>query len=251
MVEPPGARVGEVGLRFHGDLAPVAHTAALEMAGLRKNFLMSDDVVVDASPADLADAAMASSVSENPTVRAAGGDDGADADAGDAGDDSFTPITSQEAFDSMLKARLERAQRSADKKYSKQIDELAAKLKEYEDAQLSVDEKKDKRLSELEQSLAEATERYTKLERTRLVESLAREMGLPEKFWSRVQGTSDDEIISDINDMLEGLPKAERTNGVLSQQPKQLSVAATGTEPDVEESPKAIVDKLGSMFPGF
>lgn len=210
---------------------------------------MSDDVVVDVSPADLAAAAMGDAVAapvqvENPTVPRAGGDD-----ADDSGESSdFSPITSQEALDNLLKGRLERAQRSAEKKYLKQMEEMASKLKEFEDAQLSADEKKDKRLTELEQALNEASDRYTKLERTRLVESLAREMGLPEKFWSRVQGSSDDEIISDINDMLEGLPRAERTNGVLSQQPK-LSVAATGSEPEVEENPKAIVDKLGSMFP--
>lgn len=160
---------------------------------------------------------------------------------------SFKPITSQDEFEAALKNRLERAQRSADKKYAKQMEELSAKLKEYEDAQLSADERKDRRLTELEQNLQEATDRYTKLERTRLVESLAREMGLPEKFWGRVQGSTDDEIISDINDMLEGLPRAEKRDAVLSQSPK-VSVQATGAEPEVEENPKAIVDKLGSMF---
>ena len=125
---------------------------------------------------------------------------------------------------------------------------MAAKIASYEDEKLSADEKKDKRLSELEQSLAEANDRATKLERTRLVESLAREMGLPEKFWSRVQGATDDEIISDINDMLEGLPRADKNaGGVPSQQPK-LSVQATNTDPEVEENPKNIVDKIGSMF---
>lgn len=166
----------------------------------------------------------------------------------DSGDSGFKPITSQEALDNLLKSRLERANKSAEKKYAKQMEELAAKIADYENAQLSAEEKKDKRLTELEQSLAEATDRYTKLERTRLVESLAREMGLPEKFWSRVQGTNDDEIISDINDMLEGIPRAERNTGVPSQQPT-VSVSATNTEPEVEENPKAIVDKLGSMFP--
>lgn len=209
---------------------------------------MSDDVVVDVSPADLAAAAMGDApapAAENPTVPRAGGDD-----AASAVDESseFNPITSQEALDNILKGRLERAQRSAEKKYQKQMEELAAKIAQYEENQLSAEEKKDKRLSELEQALNEATDRYTKLERTRLVESLAREMGLPEKFWSRVQGSTDDEIISDINDMLEGLPRAERTNGVPSQQPT-VSVSATNTEPEVEENPKAIVDKLGSMFP--
>lgn len=160
----------------------------------------------------------------------------------------FRPIESQEALDNLLKSRLERAQRSAEKKYQKQVDELASRLKEYEDAKLSVDEKKDKRLTELEKSLAEANDRYQMLERTRLVESLAREMGLPEKFWGRVQGDTDDEIISDINDMLEGLPKSERTNGApLSQAPK-VSVQATNTEPEVEENAKSIVDKLGGFL---
>lgn len=162
-------------------------------------------------------------------------------------DEGFRPITSQAEFDAALKQRLERAQRSAEKKASSRVSELEAKLKEYEDAQLSADEKKDKRLAELEQSLNEATERYQQLERTRNVESLAREMGLPEKFWSRVQGSTDDEIISDINDMLEGLPKVERRDAVLSQAPR-VSVQATNTDPEVEENPKMIVDKLNSMF---
>lgn len=196
-----------------------------------------DDVVSDVSPADVAAAV------ENPAVPRAGGDD---SDGGDVGSD-FSPITSQEALDNLLKGRLERANKSAERKYLKQVEELTAKISQYEEAQLSAEEKKDKRLSELEAQLAEATDRYTKLERTRLVESLAREMGLPEKFWSRVQGSTDDEIISDINDMLEGLPRAEKGGGVPSQQPK-VSVAATGSEPEVEESPKSIVDKMSSMF---
>lgn len=197
---------------------------------------MSEDAVAVESP-DVVEV-----VADDPTVPRAAGDN---VDLDDSGD--FKPITSQEALDNLLKSRLERAQRSAEKKYSKQIDELAAKVSEYEESKLSADEKKDKRLTELEQSLAEATDRYTKLERTRLVETLAREMGLPEKFWSRVQGSTDDEIISDINDMLEGLPRAERPSGIPSQQPK-VSVQATNTDPEVEENPKSIADKLGSFF---
>ena len=202
---------------------------------------MSDDVVVEQTASEIADAV------ENPALPRGGGnetvDDSVDSDIGN----DFRPIDSQEALDAIVKARLERANKSAEKKYSKQIDELAAKLKQYEDAQLSADERKDKRLTELEQSLAEATDRYAKLERARTVESLAREMGLPEKFWSRVQGTTDDEIISDINDMLEGLPRAEKPSGIPSQAPK-VSVQATNTDPEVEENPKQIVDKLGSFF---
>jgi hypothetical protein len=162
-------------------------------------------------------------------------------------DEGFKPINSQSDFEAALKSRLERAQRSAEKKYQKQVDELASRLKEFEDAKLSVDEKKDKRLTELEESLAEANGRYQKLERTRVVESLAREMGLPEKFWGRVQGDSDDEIISDINDMLEGLPRSERQGAPLSQAPK-VSVQATNSEPELEENAKSIVDKMGGFL---
>lgn len=204
---------------------------------------MSDEATAIAESVIAEDSPLGASVdaAEVPRVSAPDSDASVDDDGG------FRPITSQEALDNLLKSRLERANKSAEKKYLKQVEELNAKISQYEEAQLSAEEKKDKRLSELEQSLAEATDRYTKLERTRLVESLAREMGLPEKFWSRVQGTTDDEIISDINDMLEGLPTAER-NGVPSQQPT-MSVSATNTEPEVEENPKSIVDKLGSMFP--
>jgi DNA gyrase/topoisomerase IV subunit A len=169
---------------------------------------------------------------------------GADSEPDDGG---FRPITSQEALDNLLKSRLERANKAAEKKFQKTVEELTAKISSYEEAQLSAEEKKDKRLTELESQLEEATDRYTKLERARTVESLARDMGLPEKFWSRVQGSTDDEIISDINDMLEGLPKADKQSGIPSQAPK-VSVSATGSEPEVEVSPKSIVDKMSSMF---
>jgi hypothetical protein len=201
----------------------------------------------DVDAAAIAESALADTagspaeVAEVPRVSAPDSEVEVDDDGG------FKPINSQEALDNLLKSRLERANKSAEKKYLKQVEELTAKISEYETAQLSAEEKKDKRLTELEQSLVEATDRYTKLERTRTVESLAREMGLPEKFWGRVQGATDDEIISDINDMLEGLPRAERNTGVPSQQPK-VSVSATGTEPEVEENAKSIVDKLGSQF---
>lgn len=196
---------------------------------------MSEDVAVDV-----------------PVSDASGDDAGFPRDSAPASDaaeptNDFKPIDSQEALENLLKGRLERASKSAEKKYQKQIEELASQLKSYEDDKLSADEKKEKRLAELEQSLSEATDRYSKLERTRLVESLANEMGLPKKFWGRVQGATDDEIISDINDMLEGLPRVEKPSGIPSQTPK-MSVQATGTDPDVEESAKNIVDKLGSRF---
>jgi hypothetical protein len=194
---------------------------------------MSDDVMVDESPAAV--------LTDDPEVPRVSGTD-VDSEASD-----FNAITSQEALENVLKGRLERANKSAEKKYLKQVEELNAKIKEFETAQLSAEEKKDQRLGELEKSLAEATDRYTKLERTRLVETLARDMGLPDKFWSRVQGSTDDEIISDINDMLEGLPRAEKPNGVPSQSPK-VSVQATNTDPELEENAKTIVDNMNSMF---
>jgi len=194
---------------------------------------MSDDVVVEDSPAAV--------LTDDPEVPRVSGSD-FDSESSD-----FNAITSQEALENVLKGRLERANKSAEKKYLKQVEELNAKIKEYETAQLSAEEKKDQRLSELEKSLAEATDRYTKLERTRLVETLARDMGLPDKFWSRVQGSTDDEIISDINDMLEGLPRAEKPNGVPSQSPK-VNVQATNTDPELEENAKTIVDNMNSMF---
>lgn len=194
----------------------------------------TDDTVAD----DTTVAPSGDSAAED--VSDLGGDSGGEGEA----DERFI---SQRELDRILQSRVERANKSAEKKYSKQIEDLAAKIAAYEDQKLSAEEKKDKRLTELESSLAEATERYTKLERTRLVETLAREMGLPEKFWSRVQGTTDDEIISDINDMLEGLPR-EKANGAIPSQTPRVSVQATNSEPEVDENPKAIVDKLGSLF---
>lgn len=211
------------------------------MSDVDEAVAIAESVVAESvgSPVDAVDVPRVATSSTDST------DTDVDTDSGDGG---FKPISSQEALDNLLKSRLERANKAAEKKYLKQVEELSAKIAEYETAQLSAEEKKDKRLTELEQSLVEATERYTKLERTRTVESLAREMGLPEKFWGRVQGDTDDEIISDINDMLEGLPRAERNSGVPSQQPT-VSVSSTGTEPEVEENAKNIVDKIGSLFP--
>jgi hypothetical protein len=66
------------------------------------------------------------------------------------------------------------------------------------------------RASELESTL-------TALERTRRVESLAREMGLPEPFWSRVTGDDDDAIIKDIYALLDGVKSSKRVSGDVGQ----------------------------------
>lgn len=120
--------------------------------------------------------------------------------------DSFKAITSQAEFDAALKGRLSRAEKAAEKKFQKQIDDLAKQIKEYDDSKLSDQERRDAKIAELTAAVAERDKTIAQNQREKLVYDIASENNLPKKFWDRVRGDTDEEIEADIKELLEALP---------------------------------------------
>ncbi|OMC55378.1 hypothetical protein A5747_13375 [Mycobacterium sp. IS-836] len=124
--------------------------------------------------------------------------------------ESFKPITSQAEFDAAIKGRISRAEKAAEKKATARIAELEGIVHQFESEKLSEDEKRDRKLQELTAALAERENMIKGFEREKLVASLADEKELPRKFWDRVRGESEEEILADIDVLLEALPKNEK-----------------------------------------
>lgn len=162
---------------------------------------------------------------------------------------SFQAITTQEEFDAAIKQRIARAEKSAEKKAQAVVADLEAKIKGYEDAQLTADQKKDKRISELEKALGERDTELTKLQRDKLITNLASEHGLPKKLWGRVQGNTEDEITSDIQELLEAIPAAETKDA--KKPPTQggtVRVQPSGDSGEPMEDADAILEAISPRY---
>ncbi|QFG10240.1 head scaffolding protein [Mycobacterium phage DyoEdafos] len=155
---------------------------------------------------------------------------------------TFKAITSQEDFDKAVARRVARER----KKYEG-FDDFKAKAEQFDklDAERGTElEKAIRRAEKAEQELTGLKDKLTKAERNELVRDIADEMGLPKKLAKRVQGDSEEDIRADIEDLLEGLPKTEKTIEAKedkdkdgkkppSQAPKQrMTFTATGDESD-------------------
>ena len=159
----------------------------------------------------------------------------------------FKPIESQEEFDARLKNRLERAERSAEKKSAAAIKELEAKLKAHEDAKLSEEEKRNKRLTELEKAVQEREEKITELERSKLVSDIASELKLPKKLWGRVVGNTEDEVRADIEDIMSDLPQPAETKKPPAPG-GTVKVAPSGDNGEPAETADAILDAIDPRY---
>lgn len=87
------------------------------------------------------------------------------------------------------------AERAANKASRKQIAELQAKLKEYEDANKTEAEKTAERLAALEKTSAESQSRAERLE-------VALDKGLPKALAARLQGSTREELEADADELL-------------------------------------------------
>lgn len=87
------------------------------------------------------------------------------------------------------------AERAANKASKKQIAELQAKLKEYEDANKTEAEKTAERLATLEKDNAASRSRAERLE-------VALDKGLPKALAARLQGSTREELESDADELL-------------------------------------------------
>lgn len=156
-------------------------------------------------------------------------------------------LDSQEATDNFVKDRVARATRAAQTAAKAERKAIEDELNELKNAALSETEKKDNALKAAEQLAAERGDELTKLQRASLVSDLAQEAGLPKKFWDRVRGDTDEEIVADIAELMEGIPApADPVKGTPpSPAPKaKVKVQPTGNEPDPGLNADAIVKEL-------
>lgn len=116
--------------------------------------------------------------------------------------DGFTPITTQEQFDSMMKDRLERERGSLAKKYEGYTspDDLAKVKKDY-DAQISTlskdAETKAKKYADYDKQLADRDSKIKSYETASVKTRIAHETGLPYEMASRLSGDTEDDIRKD------------------------------------------------------
>lgn len=128
-------------------------------------------------------------------------------DAGAKNNSGFKAITSQEEFDKLLQSRISRVER----KYAG-FDDLKAKAEQFDklEAERGTDiEKLTRRAEKAEAELAAAAERLSKADRMELIRDIADDLGLPKKLVKRVQGSTEEEIRADIEDLLDGLPSGD------------------------------------------
>ena len=148
----------------------------------------------------------------------------------------------QEELDALINKRLDRAEKSFEAKTKKQIDELTAKIQDFEGKDLGELEKLQKKLEKLTGDL---TEKDTELSGTKLrltkMEALLNAGALPEqitKLLKRVSGTTPEEIESDVSELKEmgwiGAPKTEPIPAPKNQ--------GTGTQIAVSGSGKKTTD---------
>lgn len=189
---------------------------------------------------------MSEDVDTSTTTESAPVDQSADQESGSRTEsesgDSFKAITSQTDLENVLKGRLARAEKAAEKKFTARVTELEGIVHQFENEKLSEDEKRDKRLQELTAALAERDEAIKSHERSKLVSNLADELGLPRKYHDRIRGDSEEDITADIQDFLDGLPKSDakvKPTGT-------VKVQSTGDQGEQEVTADSIFKNLPS-----
>lgn len=178
-----------------------------------------------------------------------GAPDGGSGDGGssdvDKADGQFKAITSQEDFDKAVQRRIARAEARVEKKYEgfDDIKAKAGKFDELDAANGSEIEKLTRRAEKAERERDDFKLKVSSAERKELISDIADELGLPKGLRKRVQGDSEEDIRSDIEDLLGGLPKSSKDDGKPddgdskgqppSQTPKpKMTFTATGDESD-------------------
>ncbi|WP_405490469.1 hypothetical protein [Nocardia sp. NBC_00511] len=149
----------------------------------------------------------------------------------------FTPITSQDALDKLMGARLAkvRAQFAGAEDWKAK----AAKYDELEDAKKTNEQRLTERLQALE------TENNTlKLGQMRV--QAARDAGLPPSWAKRLSGSTPEELAADAADMAEDLPKSEPKTP-LTQKPKES--LRGGGRPDETRDDEIDIDKIIAKIP--
>lgn len=166
--------------------------------------------------------------------------------------DEFQPIVldSQDAVNSFVKKRVERAKRSAEEAMQAQIAERDAKIKAFEEQALSESEKVLKRAEAAEKLAQERDAELARLKRDKLVSDLASEAKLPKKLWDRIRGDTEEDIQADIEDLAKefGTDTVSTDSRPPSSRPKTVSVVAPGHEPETTITAKSVADRISKSL---
>jgi len=125
----------------------------------------------------------------------------------------FQAITSQEQFDKLIGKRLGALEQKIRAEYQG-FEDLKAKAKKFDEAEaekLTDDQRRQQELDELKSALADREKQIESLTLDALRKDIAAEKGLPAKFAARLSGTSREELEADADDLLEVLPKPQKS----------------------------------------
>lgn len=114
----------------------------------------------------------------------------------------------QEAFDPERAMKTIKELRQYEKLYkqtAKQLDEIKAREEEAKTAQMTEAEKLKAQLDKTERELVETRKSV-------MLQEVAREIGLPDKIASRLQGSTRDELIADAQALLEAITEFTKQN---------------------------------------
>lgn len=135
----------------------------------------------------------------------------------------FTPITTQEAFDSAIKDRIARAEKTAEARVRSELQEQLNEVTSLKDqiAQFTSDrtaaeataKETAEKISGLESQLAEALEKNKGYELDALKLKVASEKGLPLEFRDRLNGDTEEALAADA-EALSKLVKAQNYQGL-------------------------------------
>lgn len=109
----------------------------------------------------------------------------------------FTPITSQEEFDALIKDRIERAKESVRKEFA-DYEELRTRLGEKD----AVIQENAGKLTGLQSQVSDLTAKLNAAETDSVKTRIAFEAGLPFEMLSRLRGSTEDEIRADAKELL-------------------------------------------------
>jgi hypothetical protein len=128
----------------------------------------------------------------------------------------------QEAFDPERAMKTIKELRQFEKLYkqtAKQLDEIKAKEDEEKQAQMTEAEKLKAQLDKTERELVETRKSV-------MLQEVAREIGLPDKIASRLQGSTREELIADAQSLLEAITEFTSKNA-----PAKQTAAISPTNP--------------------
>lgn len=130
--------------------------------------------------------------------------------------EEFTPITTQEAFDAAISARLNRQKESLEQGFQTERETMQKTIQEHESTIANLQKAVkagEKKTGDQEKELGTLRQQVAGYERTALTERVAEAAGLSRAFAGRLRGDTEEELAADAAELVKlvGAPEAQRT----------------------------------------